>query len=485
MDMQMKRAAGSGPVTARQRGNILSFQRKLNLFDAVMLVVGNMVGAGIFTTAGFLAGELTNPWLFTGIWVVGGLLTLCGALTYAELAGMFPRSGGDYLFLKAAYGSWAGFLLGWICFWIINPGSAAVLAIAFAKYLTGFLGYSSPAVEKLIAVVVVVFFSAVNYRGVRLSGTTQNLWTMGSLAILVVFITGGFVSGRGDWGHFVAGAAVPIPASNFLGPAMIAVIFSYSGWFVTAYIGDEVKNPQRNLPRSLVFGTLIVTVLYVAINTVYLYAMPVEGLKGVINVGQVAGRHLLSEGFVRIVTLAIVLAIAASINATILAGARLSYAIARDGYFYRHFERLHARYGTPHVGLSIQAVLACLYVVVDTFENLLGAVVFIMLLSSIGSGLAHLVLRRREPTLARPYRTWGYPFVPLVFVVVYSWIAVQIFLSSPARSLTGIAITASGIPFYIYALRKGDVRTVRTAFLAASAEKSGPEKTGDRPCPGP
>ncbi len=437
-----------------------------------MLVVGNMVGAGIFTTAGFLAGELSNPWVFAGIWVVGGFLTLCGALTYAELAGMFPRSGGDYLFLKAAYGSWAGFLLGWICFWIINPGSVAVLAIAFARYLGGFLGFSSAAGEKLIAVVVVVFFSAVNYRGVRLSGTTQNLWTMGSLIILAVFITGGFASGRGDWGHFAAGATAAMPGPSFLGPAMIAVIFSYSGWFVTAYIGDEVKRPERNLPLSLVLGTIMVTALYVAINTVYLYAMPVESLKGVVNVGQVAGERLLSRGFVQAVTLAIMLAIAASMNATILAGARLSYAIARDGYFYRHFERLHTRFGTPHVGLLIQAVLTCLYVVVDTFENLLGAVVFIMLLSSIGSGLAHVVLRRRKPSFERPYRTWGYPLVPLIFVAVYSWIAIQIFLSSPARSLAGIAITASGIPFYLHALHRGDVRAADAGFLAARAEKN-------------
>lgn len=437
-----------------------------------MLVVGNMVGAGIFTTAGFLAGELTNPWLFTGIWVIGGILTLCGALTYAELAGMFPRSGGDYLFLKAAYGSWAGFLLGWICFWIINPGSVAVLAIAFAKYLVGFFGYSSATGEKLIAVVVVIFFSIVNYRGVRLSGTTQNVWTMGSLAILLVFITGGLALGKGDWGHFTGGAAAVFPASNLLGPAMIAVIFSYSGWFVTAYIGDEVKHPERNLPLSLVFGTIIVIALYVAINTVYLYALPVESLKEVVNVGQVAGEHLLSESFVRIVTMAIMLAVAASINATVLAGARLSYAIARDGFFWSYFEKLHARYGTPHIALLIQAVLACLYIVVDTFENLLSAVVFIMLLSSIGSGLAHLILRSRKPLLERPYRTHGYPLVPLLFIAAYSYIAVQILLSSPVRSVLGVVITLSGIPFYFCATRKKAGRTSYTSTLSSSSRKA-------------
>lgn len=432
----------------------MTFKRRLNLFDAVMLVVGNMVGAGIFTTAGYLAGELTNPWLFTGIWIIGGLLTLCGALTYAEMAGMFPRSGGDYLFLRAAYGPWAGFLLGWICFWIINPGSIAVLSIALVKYLTGFFNYTGVVSEKLFAVAVVVFFSIINYRGVRLAGTTQNLWTMGSLVILLFFIIGGLASGKGDWGHITGGEVGISSMPKLLGPAMIAVIFSYSGWFVTTYIGDEVKDPERNLPLSLTLGTIIVIVLYTAVNAVYLYATPVDSLKGVINVGQVVGEHLLSSGFVRIITVAIVLAIAASINATILSGARLSYAIARDSLFSSHFKKVHARYGTPHTALFVQAVLACVYVVADTFENLLGAVVFIMLLSSIGSGLAHLILRRQGPFIKRPYRTWGYPFTPLLFVAAYAWIAMQVFLSSPARSLLGIAITVSGIPFYLHAIRR-------------------------------
>lgn len=453
----------------------MSFKRKLNLFDATMLVVGNMVGAGIFTTAGFLAGELTSPWLFAGIWIIGGLLTLCGALTYAEMTGMFPRSGGDYLFLKAAYGPWAGFLLGWICFWIINPGSIAVLSIALVKYLTGFFGYPGVMAEKLMAVAVIVFFSVVNYRGVRLTGTTHNFWTMGSLAILLIFIIGGLVSGKGDWGHIAGGETGMFAASKLFGPAMIAVIFSYSGWFVTAYIGDEVKRPERNLPLSLTFGTIIVIVLYTAINAVYLYAIPVDNLKGVVNVGQVAGERLLSSSFVQVITLAIVLAIAASINATVLAGARLSYAIARDRLFSSHFEKLHARHGTPHMALFAQAVLACLCIVADTFENLLGAVVFIMLLSSIGSGLAHLILRRQGPFIERPYRTWGYPFTPLLFVIAYAWIALQVFLSSPARSLLGIAITISGIPFYLHAIRRKGGYAARTAVVATSMEKTDSE----------
>jgi APA family basic amino acid/polyamine antiporter len=291
----------------------MALRRSLNLFDATLLVVGNVVGAGIFTTSGFLAGELPNPWLFVGVWVIGGLLTLCGTLTYAEMSSMFPRSGGDYLFLKAAYGPWAGFLLGWICFWVINPGSIAVLSISIVKYLTGLFGSPGILGEKLMAVATVAFFSLINYRGVRLTGTAQNLWTLGSLAIIVFLIVGGLTAGKGDWRHFSGDEpglqSGLFPLTKLFGPAMIAVIFSYSGWFVTTYIGDEVKRPERNLPLSLFLGIAIVMMLYVLINVVYLYAISIGDLKGVINVGQVVGERLLSSEVAQIVSLAIILAI--------------------------------------------------------------------------------------------------------------------------------------------------------------------------------
>jgi len=434
----------------------MQLRRQLNLFDATMLVVGNTVGAGIFTTAGFVAGELTNPWLFAGIWVVGGFLTLCGALTYAEMTSMFPRSGGDYLYLRAAYGPWAGFLLGWICLWVINPGSIAVLTLGLVKYLTGFPGVNHSMSERCIALIIIISFSVVNYRSVRLTGTTENLWTIGSLVILLLFITGGLISGKGDWRHFAGNnvGSSGLPASKLFGPAMIAVVFSYSGWFVTTYIGDEVKRPELTLPLSLVIGTAIIVLLYVGINVTYLYALPLRDLKGVMNVGQVAGERLLGGHFVQIVTLAIMLAIAASINATILAGPRLTYALAKDGLFWSHFAKLHDKYSTPYIALLVQTILACLYVWVDTFENLLRTVVLMMLLSSIGSGLALLILRLKVPSMERPYKAWGYPYITLLFVAAYVYIAVQAFLAAPLKTFLGVAMTLSGIPVYFYGLRK-------------------------------
>lgn len=433
---------------------------KLNLFDATMIVIGNMVGAGIFTTAGFLAGELQNPWFFNGIWIIGGILTLCGALTYAEMTGMFPQSGGDYLYLKAAYGPWAGFLLNWICFWIINPGSIAVLSIAMTKYMSDCIGIN----EKFISLIIVLFFSTVNLRGIRLSGINQNFWTIGSLALLIFFIIGGFSSGKGNWEHFSVYETNNFSIVKVFGPAMIAVIFSYSGWFVTSYIGNEIKKPERNIPLSLILGTTIVMALYVAINAVYLYAIPVEDLKGVVNVGQAAGKQLMSSGIVHIITFAIILAIGASINATILAGAHLSYAIAKDGYFWSHIDKLHAHYRTPHIAFLIQAILACFYIIFNTFESLLSTVVFVMLISSAGSAMAHIILRMKSPMLKRPFKTPGYPFTPVIFIIAYLFIAIQIFMSSPKMSIAGIAITLSGIPFYLFTIHIKKVNSGHISF---------------------
>jgi len=425
----------------------LQLARRLNLFDATLLVIGNVVGAGIFTTSGFLAGELAQPSFFIGIWIIGGLLTLCGALTYAEMAAMFPHSGGDYQFLKAAYGPWAGYLLGWVSFWIINPGSIAALSIALVSYLKGFFPFGTPVLEKIFAISIILFLSLVNCRGVRWSGTTQDIFTLGNLVIIVIFVAGGLLSWKGDYQHFTASSG-SLPLSKLFGPAMIAVIFTYSGWFVTAYIGGEIKNPGRNLPLSLLGGTVIVTVLYTLINMTYLYAIPLPELKGAVNVAQVSAESLFNKGFAQILSLSVMLAIAASINATILAGARIYYAMASDHIFWTRLKTLHPIYQTPYLSILTQMILSCIFVVVGTFSQLLSYVVFVMVLSSVATGIAHLILRKKKPELPRPYRTWGYPVIPLLFITVYVWIAAQIAFDMPGTSLIGILIALSGLPFY-------------------------------------
>ena len=427
----------------------MQLTRELNLADATLLVVGNVVGAGIFTTSGFLARELPYPLFFLGIWVLGGLITLLGALTYAELAGMFPKAGGTTCF-KAGYGSWAGFLLGWINFWIIIPGSSAALSLAAVSYLKPLPVLNNPLSEKGLALGIIFFFSWMNYRGIRRGGTTQNFFTLGSLLILLIFIAAGLMFGNGSWEHF-SSVSTPAPSvSKIFGSAMIAVVFTYSGWFASAYVGSEVKNPGRNLPLSLLLGTGIVAILYTLINVTYLYALPLSGLAGVVNVGQETAAALFNPAISALISVAIILAICSSINATIMAGSRIFYAMSEDQIFWSFLKRLHPRFHTPHPAILSQTVLAALLVCLGTFDYLLSYVVFIMIIISVATGAAHLILRWNRPALARPYRTWGYPIGPVLFIMVYLWIGGRIFIENPSTSLIGLCLAVSGLPFYFF-----------------------------------
>ncbi|MDD4456856.1 MAG: amino acid permease [Syntrophotalea acetylenica] len=432
----------------------MQLNRQLSLTDAVLLIIGNVIGAGIFTTSGFLAEQLSHPWLFLGIWGLGGLLTLCGALTYAELAGMFPLAGGDYQFLKAAYGPWAGFLLGWLAVWVINPGSIAAMSIALASYLQGFLPILGAISGKLLAAAFILVFSWINYRGIRPGGTTQNLFTFGTIVLLVVVILAGLLSANGDWNRLSAPGPMPkIAWSHLFGGPMIAVIFTFSGWFASAYIGGEIRDARRNLPRSLILGTLCVTVLYLAINLVYLYARPLHELAGAENVGQLALEGLYGSGTARWISVPIMLAIAAGINATVMTGARVAWALGENGGVCRALRRVHAGYRTPAVAIACQALLAILLVTFGTFGQLLSCVVFVMVLTSIASGVALMLLRWRRPGLARSYRTPCYPLVPLLFVGSYLLVLVQIGRGQPWSSLWGVLMTLTGVPFYLWGRR--------------------------------
>lgn len=428
----------------------VNLPRSMSLFDAVMLVVGNVVGAGIFTTSGLLAGEISCPLMFLLVWVIGGLLTLTGALTYAELGAMFPRAGGDYQFLKEAYGSWAGFLVGWLNFWIISPGSIAALSLAIVNYLPGFETAGSDIVAPLTAVCLVLGLSFINYRSTKLATYAQSMITVGSLVLLVALVVGGAIWGRGNWAHFNAAPENPCSLLDIPGSAMIAVLFTYSGWFCASYVGSEVKRPGKYVPLALLLGTLIVSVTYVAINAIYVFALPMEEMAGKTNIAQVAADRLFGPSVGIAVSAAIVLAIASCINATVMTGARICYAMAADGVFFAKLKAVHPVYRTPHVAIAVQAVLAVLLVLLGTFSTLLTSVVFAMLLTSAATGIAHLVLRAKRPTAERPYRTLAAPVIPIVFVAAYGFIAVSVAVSDPKTSLIGLALGLTGVPFFFW-----------------------------------
>ena len=443
-------------------------ERRLNLFDATMIIVGNVIGVGIFTTTGLVADALPNPILIISVWILGGLLTLCGALTYAELGAALPRAGGEYVFVKEAYGPLLGFLNGWTYFSVVNPGSIAAMAIGLSFNVQRFwprvsltadllnlrlggqsLGFSA---GQALAVLVIVLFSIINYCGVRAGSLTQNILTLAKLGAILAIAVLGFILGEGRWSHLVPSQSTA-PAAGFLGQlslAMVAVIFAFTGWFTSTYVASEIKEPQRNVPYSIIWGTLIVTLVYVLINVAYLYALPIVQMKGVVNIGEAAARALFGDSASVYVSLAISVSILGAINSVILTAPRIYFAMARDGLFLPMAAQVHSRFKSPANSIVIQAIWSCVLVLSGSFSQLLTYTVVAMLAFSIMTGLANLVLRRTQPDLWRPYKTHGFPWVPGVFVVSYVLILINTVMSRPKEGLLGLAIVGLGVPIYFY-----------------------------------
>ena len=425
--------------------------RTLRPLDAVMIVIGNVVGVGIFTTTGFIAADIPHAWLILSVWLLGGVLTLLGALTYGELGAAFPRAGGDYVYLREAYGPWAGFLVGWVGFVIINPGSIAALSLGLAEYLlplaVGREASAQPHAAKIVALAAIGLFTIVNLVSLRWASRVQNVVSgLGLLTILAV-VAAGFAFGRGDWANY-AYAQASATAADLLGPAMVSVFFTYSGWFVAAYVASEIKQPQRWLPPVLIISGLVVTVLYLLVNALYIYALPVPGMKGVVDIMRHACGALFGPGVSALVSVMIVAAILGSLNSVIITSPRIYFAMARDGLFPRFAARAHPRYRTPAGAIAAQSAFSCVLVMVGSFYQLLSYTVFFMLLTSVATALAVMVIRRRRPDLPRPYRAWGYPLTPLLFIAAYAWIGLRIFLHNPVDAGIGLLITLSGVPVY-------------------------------------
>ena len=493
---------GHDPVSVTHRpavpgsGEPSQLKRRLGGFDATMLIVGDIVGIGIFTTTGFVADAFPHPAWILAVWILGGLLTLCGALTMAELGGALPRSGGEYVFLKDAYGRMAGFLNGWTYLAITNSGSIAALALALATYLRAWspaLADPAPLAQwatpfgaiaisplQLAAVALVAVFSAANLAGVRIGGLIQDFLTVGKIGALLVIVVAGIALGRGHWGNFAdLGPTLPPGggAGAACGAAIAGILFSYSGWFVCTYVAGEIRQPESNIPRSLIAGTLVVTFLYAAVNVVYIYALPLARMRGVVNVGEVAVFQLFGGRVGAALAAVMVVTIMSAMNSVILTSPRIYYAMARDGLFFRSAGEVHPRFRTPANAILVQAVWASVLVLSGTFDRLLAYVGVAMVVFSIMTAAAVFVLRRRRPELPRPFRTPGYPWLPGIFLVAYLGLLAGLIVSRPRDSLCGLAALAAGMPVY-WLWERWQRRTgadLRAAGTAAPESASGYE----------
>ena len=430
-------------------------RRELGLLDATMINVGTMVGSAIFIVpAGVaLALHATGPILIA--WVVGGIVSLFGALSVAELASAYPEAGGQYAYLREAYGPVWGYLYGWANFAIINAASIAAIAVGFASYL-GFFVPLGPWGIKLVAVASIAGLTWLNARGVRLGATTQNVFTflkMGALASIVVF---GFLLHGGSAAHFHPlwpGGGIASLASPF-GVAMVAVLWAYDGWIESTYVGSEIKNPGINLPWSIIISTLIVMVLYTLVSVAYIWVLSPARMAGSPLVAADAAQVVLGSIGAGFVAAAILVSTLGANNGIILTAARIPYAMSEGGLFFRWAGQVDARFATPRNSLIAQGGLALVLVFLGTYDQLAGYVIFASWLFYAMSCAAVIHLRGTAPDQPRPYRTWGYPVTPLIFICFATWLVGRMVFDAPLESAKGAGLLLLGIPGYLYWRRR-------------------------------
>jgi APA family basic amino acid/polyamine antiporter len=436
----------------------MSFRRALGPFDATMMVVGGIIGAGIFLTPSIVAQQLPSGPLVLGAWAAGGLVAMAGAFAYAELGSLLPRVGGQYAYLREAFHPLAGFLYGWALLLIIETGAMAAVAITFAEYLLRLVGRPGVAPAP-VAIAAIVLLSAVNYVGVKPGSRLLNLFVVLKVIALALLIVGGLLLPAGR----ASALAAPVaqtgagPILVAFGAALVPILFSYGGWQQTNYVAEEIANPRRNLPRSLVAGTTIVVLIYVAINVAYLRALGHAGLAATTTPAADAASRLLGPMADRFVAAAIAISTFGFLDLAVLAATRVYYAMAADGLLPGLLARLHPRYRTPGVAIVVQSIWACVLLVSGTYGELLNYVVFADWIF-FGLTVAGLFVFRRRLSLGvrgpDVYVSPGYPVLPAFFVLVSAAVVGSAVWAAPQSSLAGAALLALGLPVYAYRSRQ-------------------------------
>jgi APA family basic amino acid/polyamine antiporter len=435
-------------------------QRKLGLFPLTNIVIANMIGAGIFTTSGLLMKDLHHPVVMLTLWLVGGLIALCGALSYGELGAAFPHAGGEYAFLSRLYHPVLGFLSGWVSFFVGFSAPIAASAIGFTEYLTrafpgllhpGIIGGAGEAavMKKLYAILIIAAFTFLHTRGLEVGARVQNSLTGLKILLIVGLVAAGFAVGKGSLGHFAAAAPFRFDFGGWktLGLSLMWIMFAYSGWNASAYVGSEVKEPSRNLPRSLLLGTGIVILLYAALNLFYIYAIPPAEMEGVISVGGLAAGNLFGRSAETVLSLFISFALFSSLSAYLILGPRVYYSMARDGIFFKSIAYVDPKCCVPTRSIVLQGAIASVMVLFGTFDQLLTYMGFSLGIFPLLAVLGVFKLRR---TGRSAVKLPGYPVASAVYILVGATILVLAFLERPKESLVAIATALAGIPVYYF-----------------------------------
>jgi basic amino acid/polyamine antiporter, APA family len=441
--------------------------RGLGTWDGALLTIGSIVGTGIFLTTSDMARVLPHPGLILAVWLAGGLLTLAGALSYGELGAMFPRAGGMYHYLREAYGPLWGFLFGWAAFLVIMSGGMAALGVAFGTYLGSFLPFFSTDDVlasiplgtwtwrvnggQIAACLAILVLTAINHLGLKEGAWVQNLLTVLKIGAIVAFILLGLLAPA----HASPDLTAPLGIAGgalltAFGVAMIAALWTYDGWYGLTCSAGELRDPGRSLPLGLILGTAIVTALYVLLNLVYIRALPVPAMAEAPRIGEAAAGILFGPTGARLVSLAVLISTFGCISSTILYSSRIYQPMAEDGVFFRSLAEVHPRYRTPVRSLWAQTVWALLLTLSGTYEQLYTYVVFVSVMFHAATAAAVIVLRRTRPDHPRPYRTWGYPAVPVLFILGCLLLIGNTLAEKPVESLLGLGLLALGLPAYLW-----------------------------------
>jgi basic amino acid/polyamine antiporter, APA family len=451
--------------------------RGLGLVATTAIVVGDVVGTGVFLKARVMTCNVGTPGLVLSAWTVAGLLSLAGALTYAELAALMPRAGGEYVYMREAYGRLWAFLFGWMRFFIGSGAGFAALAAGLAIFVNVLVGGALTGLGvtmggwhidgiQLVALAAVLVVTLVNCANVSVGGSIASVLTSSKVLLIIAIGIGALVFADGDWSHFTmsgaAGTCVGVSGaarSGFVGfgAAMLAAMWAYNGWNEMTYVSGEVKDPQRNLPRALIAGMVIVIALYCGINLTYFYVLTPIDVASVTPSSSVASEmvaRMIGRAASSLMAAAVVVSIFSALQIAVLVGARVPYAMACDGVFFRALSRVSTRTHVPIRALVAQSTCAAVLVLSGSYDTLTDYAIFAILIFWAMTAGAIFVLRRRWPDVERPYRTWGYPVVPMAFLVLTGCVVANTFVSAPRQSIAGVALIALGLPFYWYWSRR-------------------------------
>ncbi|HZS10561.1 MAG TPA: amino acid permease [Blastocatellia bacterium] len=451
--------------------------RGLTLTDTTALVIGTVIGTGVFIKTAVMAQSVGTPALVMAAWVAAGLLSLAGALTYAELGAMLPHAGGEYVYLRHSYGETSAYMYGWMRFFVAGSASIASLGAGFAIFLSAFLPLTTVWAEakfsllgqtinwqfgtkQIVAIAAILILSAINCLTVAFGGKVQSLLTVLKIGGIAVVVGGVFFfSKTATWGNLaIPQSAHAWSGMSAFGLAMLAALWPYDGWNNMPMAAGEVQNPGRNIPRALIGGMIVVMAIYCLANLAYLYALPWNEVmtsnstahRDALPVAAKAAQSFLGEWGGRVISIAFVVSALGALNGSILSNARVPYAMARDGVFFQKMADLSASTRVPVFAIIIQAIWSCVLALSGTFDQLTDCLLFA---SWIFYGLVTssvFVLRRKMPAAERPYKTLGYPLMPLVFVLVATWLVINTLIERPVESVTGLVLIAIGLPFYFW-----------------------------------